>query len=203
MERVIDYAHSPYKSELMDLYLISECRFFLGHSSGPNIIANLFRKPLLLVNMTEWVASTLLKKGDFGIIKHVFSHSKNRFLGIREILEEPSLVQFDGVPAKDYEMVENSPQEIREAIEEFLTKPDHYDYSPLQKTYNETRIKELSRCLDQGEPRYVKGVPKKELYMERYRTAADIFAHGTLSETYLKKNWIVDKKDRAPVLEGE
>lgn len=198
MEKVIDYAHSPYKSELMDLYLISQCRFFLGHSSGPNIIANLLRKPLLLVNMTEWSASTLLKKGDIGIIKHVFSRSQNRFLGIKEILEEPSMVQHDGVSAEDYELVENSPQEIREAIEEFLTRPDPYEYSDFQKTYNETRMKELRRCLEQGQPRQVLAVAEKDLFMERYRIGADVYAHGTLSETYLKKNWLRDEKERSP-----
>ena len=73
MERVIDYAHSPYKSELLDLYLISQCRFLLGHNSGPDVVANLLRKPRLLVNMEDWSSGMLLKKGDLGIIKHVFS----------------------------------------------------------------------------------------------------------------------------------
>lgn len=196
MEKVIDYANSPYKSELMDIYLISECRFFLGHSSGPNIVANLFRKPLLLVNMTEWVASTLLKKGDLGIMKHVFSYSRNRYLSIKEVFEEPSLVQFDGIPAEDYEIVENSSEEIREAIEEFLTRQDPYVYSISQNLYNEVRMKELRRCLEKGEPTFVLGVPEKNLYLERYRIAADIFAHGTLCENYLKKNWLIDKKKR-------
>ncbi len=196
MERVIDYAHSPYKSELMDIYLISECRFFIGHSSGPNIVANLLRKPLLLVNMTEWVASTLLKKGDLGIMKHVFSYSRNRYLGIKEVLEEPTFVQFDGIPAEDYEIVENSSEEIKDAVEEFLTRKDPYVYSTFQNIYNEVRMKEIRRCLEKGEPTFVKGVPEKDLYLERYRTAADIFAHGTLCENYLKKNWLIDKKER-------
>ncbi len=196
MERVIDYAHSSYKSELMDIYLISECRFFVGHSSGPNIVANLLRKPLLLVNMTEWVASTLLKKGDLGIMKHVFSYSRNRYLSIKEVLEEPTLVQFDGIPAEDYEMVENSPREIREAIEEFLIRQDPYVYSISQNIYNEVRMKELRRCLEKGEPTFVLGVPEKNLYLERYRIAADIFAHGTLCENYLEQNWLIAKKER-------
>ena len=194
MERVIDYAHSPYKSELMDIYLISECRFFVGHSSGPNIVANLLRKPLLLVNMTEWVASTLLKKGDLGIIKHVFSYSRNRYLGIKEVLEEPSLVQFDGIPADDYEIVENSSEEIREAIEEFLKRQDPYVNSISQNIYNEVRKKELRRCLEKGEPTFVKGVPEKNLYLERYRIVADVYAHGTLCDNYLKKIGLLIKK---------
>ena len=54
MERVIDYAHSRHRSESLDLYLISQCHFFVGLSSGPPLVATLFRKPLVIVNMTQW-----------------------------------------------------------------------------------------------------------------------------------------------------
>ena len=157
------------------------------YNSGPNIIANLLRKPLLLVNMTDRSTGTQKKKGDLGIIKHVLSRSRNRFLGIREILEEPSLVQVYGIPGEDYELVENSPQEIRETIEQFLTRPDPYEYSALQKTFNEIQRKEFRRCLEQGQPRYVLGVPEKDLFMERYRIGADVYAHGTLRNLFKKE----------------
>ena len=160
----------------MDLYLISECRFFLGHNSGPSVIADLLKKPLLLVNMTDWTAGMLLKKGDLGIIKHVFSISRNRFLGIKEVLEEPSLVQVLGNSLEDYELVENSPKEIREIIEEFLTRPDLYEYSNLQKAFNETRSKNLRHRLEQGDPSEINAVNSKDLFIQRYRFGAVAYA---------------------------
>ena len=202
-QRVIDYAHSPYKSELMDLYLISQCKFFLGISSGPYVVANLFKKPVLLINMTDWGASMILKKNDLGIIKHVFSRSRNRFLSIKEILQEPSMIQIYGNTLDEYELVENSSTEICEAVVEFLTRPDTYEHSNLQNEFNVTRKNELRRCLEQGEPRtewipVFKGVPEKDLYMESYRISAAVYAKGTLADIYLKKNWHKDETVRLP-----
>lgn len=34
LERVIDYAHSPNRSAIMDVYLLKECFFFCGHKHG-------------------------------------------------------------------------------------------------------------------------------------------------------------------------
>jgi putative glycosyltransferase (TIGR04372 family) len=192
MERVVDYAHSPLKSPLLDLYLISECRFFIGHSSGPNVIPNLLKKPVLLVNMTDWSASLLLKKGDLAIMKHVFSHSKNRFLGIKEVLEEPSLVQVYGEPLSDYELIENSSKEILEAIEEFLERDGNYKYSSLQIKYNEARMKEIKIRFENGDPQFAPGISNDILYIEKYRIGADLYADGTLCNGYLQNNWLKD-----------
>ena len=54
MERVIDYAFTKYKSDLMDLFLIKKCRFFIGCQSGILDIASLFQKPTLIINMYNW-----------------------------------------------------------------------------------------------------------------------------------------------------
>jgi putative glycosyltransferase (TIGR04372 family) len=50
MDRVIDYAHSPFKSDLMDLVLIRSCRYFIGTTSGLTNVAVSFGIPCALVN---------------------------------------------------------------------------------------------------------------------------------------------------------
>ncbi len=47
-ERLIDYAHSQARTNLLDMYLFSQCRFFIGTSSGPILIPQIFGTPRLL-----------------------------------------------------------------------------------------------------------------------------------------------------------
>jgi putative glycosyltransferase (TIGR04372 family) len=50
MDGLIDYARSIYKSELLDLWLIRNCRFFIGTTSGLTNVAISFGIPCALVN---------------------------------------------------------------------------------------------------------------------------------------------------------
>jgi hypothetical protein len=194
---VIDYAHTPYKSELMDMYLVSQCRFYVGTNSGPFDVATLFSKPMILVNTIEWSLALPAKRGDLAIIKHTFSRSRNRFLSIKEILEEPFGCQVFRPPSDEYVKVENTPEEIRDVIEEFLAKSEDYGYSELQEAFNEGRRRQIHRWLDQGEP-FWPAPSKKDLVIEQYRIAsrADSVA-GTLGQKYLEQNWLVDNLENS------
>ena len=197
MDKVIDYAHSSFKSELMDLYLISECKFLIGISSGPYVVSNLLKKPVLSINMTDWGASMILKKNDLAIPKHVYSLSKKRFFSVKEVLDHPKMVQIYGNTLGDFELIENSSDEICEAIEEFLNRTSSNEYSDLQSKYNDARRNQLRRCLQKGEPKaewmpIFRGVPKRDLYMESYRMSAAVDLSGTLANSYLEKNWYRD-----------
>jgi len=192
IERVIDYAHTQYKSELMDMYLLSQCRFYVGTNSGPFDVVTLFSKPMVLVNTIEWSLALPAKRGDLAIIKHTFSRSRNRYLSIKEILEEPFSCQVFRPPSDEYIKVENTSEEIRDVIEEFLAEPEDYEYSALQDAFNEGRRRQIHRWLDQGEP-FSPGPSKKDLIIEQYRIAsrADSVA-GTLGHKYLEQNWTSD-----------
>ena len=51
--RVIDYANSGMRSSTLDLYLLSQCMFFICNLSGPLEIANSFCTPVLLTNAPD------------------------------------------------------------------------------------------------------------------------------------------------------
>lgn len=193
MPQVIDYAHTAFKSELMDLYLISQCRFYVGVNSGPLDITWLFQKHVVLTNLTEWTMSFPKQKGDLAIIKHIFSRSRNRFLSLKEILNEPFECQcaFIRGVGNDYAMVENTPEEIRDVIVEFLTKPQDYSYSGLQDALNDARRAQIHRWLDQEGVLFA--LNPLDDAVERYRLAsrADSIA-GTLGQKYLEQNWTKD-----------
>lgn len=50
MPNVLDYSHSSIRSDWMDVYLLSRCRFFLGTSSGPAYVPQDYGVPCVLTN---------------------------------------------------------------------------------------------------------------------------------------------------------
>lgn len=190
MERVIDYPHTPYKCELMDIYLISQCHFYVGVNSGPLDIAWLFQKRVVLTNLTEWLMSFPKKKGDLSIIKHIFSRSRNRFLSLKEILNEPFECQYVRELGNDYIMFENSSEEIKNVIVECLNTSADYQYSELQETFNEGRRAQIHRWLERSELFFEN---RLDDLVERYRLASRADSvKGALGRKYVEQNWISD-----------
>lgn len=48
-EKIIDYANK-YRSEELDIFLTSRCRFFVGNTSGISLVARLFDRPIIYTN---------------------------------------------------------------------------------------------------------------------------------------------------------
>jgi putative glycosyltransferase (TIGR04372 family) len=191
MERVIDYPHTPYKSEFMDLYLISECKFFVGLNSGPYDVARMFQKPSILVNLTEWTNCFPPRKGDLAILKHYYSRSRGRCLSLQELLDEPFGCQLLRRSADDYVMLQNTSNEIRDVILEFLAIEGEYQYSDLQRWFNEGRVAQIHRWLNNPEPLFSSDAIEETV--ERFRWAAHCEAFtGAIGRTYLEANWSRD-----------
>lgn len=190
MERVIDYTRSRWKSELMDLYLISECRFFLGTTSGPAEVALLFDRPVLIVNAAEFSLWGPMRPGDLGILKHVYSPRFGRVLSVRELIEEPYESQLAREPSASfgYQLIENSPDEIRDVVEEYM-RPERLPLSGLQRAFNTARSRAIHRWLDRGELKK-NAFDREDELTEHYRLAsvADDAA-GSLGQKYLEQNW--------------
>lgn len=188
MERVIDYPFTPQKSSLMDIYLIHECRTFMGMASGPLEVSRVFQNSEIMVNLAEWSTAFPPRKGSLAILKHYFSRSRNRFLSIKEILEEPmfecqALSQF----GDDYILVENTPEEIHDVVQEYLMQPKVHQYSELQKEFNYQRTLQIHRGLALEVP------PTIPEIIQKYRYAARIESiEGTIGQKYLEQNWLTD-----------
>ena len=120
-----------------------------------------------------------------------FSRSRNRFLSLKEILEEPFESQFIHGIGEDYMMVENTSEEILEVITEFLSVPAERPLSPLQEAFNEGRRAQIRRWV--GGPGALVSENAFDDRTERFRFASrlDGFA-GTLGQRYLEQNWLKD-----------
>ena len=190
MERVIDYARSRWKSALMDLYLISECRFVFGTTSGPTEVALLFDRPVLIVNAESFFDWGPIRRGDLGILKHVYSPRLRRVVSVRELMEEPFESQRVSTPAdsRGYQLIENSPAEIRDVVEEFM-RPEGRPLSDLQHAFNTARSRAIHRWLDRGELKK-ECCDREDELTECYLLASVADgAAGSLGQKYLEQNW--------------
>ncbi|MBI4063324.1 MAG: TIGR04372 family glycosyltransferase [Elusimicrobia bacterium] len=191
MERVIDYPRTSFKCDLMDLYLLKYSEFFVGCDSGVSCVAvNLFKKRAIIINGAQWAAWPGFLKGNLNISKHVFSRSRRRFLSLKELLQEPLRYQnFYHAVENDYVYYENTPEEIREVIVEFLATPPDHPYSQLQESFNSKRKNQIYEWLEQEAP----FCDAEHDVSERYRIAAYCEGDaGTIGQKFIEQNWETD-----------
>ena len=121
-QRIIDYA-TKCQSDFMDVFLSAHCSFFIGQTSGMTALPMILRKPVALMNVFPLAAISYCQnfKGNL-ITKKYYSNVRQRCLTYKEVFdlglantniklsEHQDLFQNLGL-----EIVENTPEEIREA----------------------------------------------------------------------------------------
>lgn len=195
MENVIDYPFLPEKSDLMDLFLISKCRLYVGTPSGPMEIAILFARQMLILNMYDLSGGTLIRDRDRGLPRHVYCKSQKRFLGLKEVISlMPDLLPAFCDVADNYEMVENTPEEIKLAVIESLTlvRNSECPQSHLQKLAR-LKIKEAAKTIIDRENYNPVASKIEEVLRFKYKSAARLsMESGAISDFYLNRNWDTD-----------
>jgi putative glycosyltransferase (TIGR04372 family) len=87
MKCVVDYARGPFKSDIMDLQLIRQCRWFIGTTSGLTNLAVSFGVPCALVNCISVDAQLWGNRVRFAF-KPVRTY-EGRMLSQRELTSSP------------------------------------------------------------------------------------------------------------------
>jgi putative glycosyltransferase (TIGR04372 family) len=103
----------------MDLFLLAECRFFIGTTSGLTSAVQALGTPMLLLNCTSADCQFWTENTDF-ILKPVYDRSAKRYLSLRETYRQPvqSFLIDGAVLAKHgYEIHSNTADEITAAID--------------------------------------------------------------------------------------
>jgi putative glycosyltransferase (TIGR04372 family) len=119
MPRVVDYARSEFKSELMDIHLIRHARFFVGTTSGLANVAVSFGLPTAQVNCLTTEAQ-LWHSGVRFCLKPIY-RSDGRMLSQREITSSQwrwGLFTADTMRRYGLHSVDNAPDEILETVKE-------------------------------------------------------------------------------------
>lgn len=120
----IDYANSQYKSDIMDIFLCSNCKFMFGTSSGLSAISYLFKKPIALTNYLP--TSTLyLRKTDLFIPRLLKYKNTSKILPFSKQFSWPfsfgiSSGHFTNI--LNVKFISNSEDEIYNIAKEMLEK---------------------------------------------------------------------------------
>ena len=125
-EKIIDYA-GEYRTEMMDFYLLANCKFFIGTCTGIIGMAMLFRRPMVMTNYINFMTNMdhhppLTYERDLFIPKKIWHTKEQRYLTLREMLDlsfRYNTWRFSmDYEALGYEICENTPEEIEDVIME-------------------------------------------------------------------------------------
>lgn len=112
------------KSDWMDVFLCAQCRFFIGTSSGLLTIAMSFNVPLVITNFLPGQAFYYFTSRDIIIPRLCWSKSENRTMNFREMVFPPIGTFVSQFHYKEFglEVRENTPEEIRDVVQEMLSR---------------------------------------------------------------------------------
>ncbi|MEO8165089.1 MAG: TIGR04372 family glycosyltransferase [Betaproteobacteria bacterium] len=164
MRNVIDYAHADIKADWLDVFLISQARFFLGTNSGPVWVAKTFGVPALLTNWAP-IGIQSHVRNSLMLPQLMRSERDGRSLRFAEQMQAPlahtesaSVLQSLGVT-----VIPNTPVEIAEAVDEMLTLTSGDPSSRIQEEALQKRF-------------------------DGHLLAAGIFGRGRISSTFLRRH---------------
>jgi putative glycosyltransferase (TIGR04372 family) len=123
--QVIDYARSSAKSDWMDIFLCSQCRFFIGMASGLQNVPWVFGVPCVFANFWPMYVRAISNQ-DIFIPKLYVSRRDNRYLTFEEA-HHPDLLGIYYAQALDMqgiEILDNKPEEICQVVCEMMARLD-------------------------------------------------------------------------------
>jgi putative glycosyltransferase (TIGR04372 family) len=125
LPQVVDYARSELRADWMDVFLVGCSRFLVGTDSGPSALPVAFGVPVVLTNVYP-ASARPWSPGDLYLPKLLWSEAEERYLSFRELFRPP----FYDKPIGDIlaglriRVVDNRPEELREAVVEMLDRLD-------------------------------------------------------------------------------
>jgi putative glycosyltransferase (TIGR04372 family) len=125
MTGFFDYALSDVRSNRMDIFLFSQCRCFVGVSSGPVLTPVLFGVPVVMTNFVPMSGRPHAGNCLF-IPKLLWLRGERRYATFHEVLSTNLGRMFTshGYEQKKIDIIDNSPEDIRDVVAEMLDRLD-------------------------------------------------------------------------------
>jgi putative glycosyltransferase (TIGR04372 family) len=123
MKGVIDYVHSDFVSDWMDVFLCARCRFFLGNGSGLCAVSMVFGAPCALAHLTPMEAPYAWTPFDVTIPK-LLADASGKTMNIREVLNSP-IAAYRFTPqfkAAGITHIDNTAEEVRDLALEMMDR---------------------------------------------------------------------------------
>jgi len=119
-QNFFDYPNLDNADDILDIFLINKCKFYIGTQSGILDVAYMFNKPILTTNMVELYTSYPRKKIDRGIFKKVFSKRDKKKISIEEFSKMSFKYHDPQLEIHDLCFQENSAEDILTGLKEFI-----------------------------------------------------------------------------------
>lgn len=120
---LIDYAHSPLKSDFMDVFICAESRFFLGCASGLSLVPTLFGKPTVVAHMVPLSAALPPDADSISVPKLMRSADRQLLTFAQMAALNLKTDIFDELLLESrVEIMESDPLDIRDACLEMIAK---------------------------------------------------------------------------------
>lgn len=118
-ENCIDFA-SDYYDEMLDIYLMSKCKFFVGDESGINVLPRALNKPVVTANLVTVTGygGIPLREDNLFIFKKFYDTNTNKLLNFKEMCRVLQECRYDTAEfdKKGIRLIENTPEEIRDVV---------------------------------------------------------------------------------------
>ncbi|MEZ2252567.1 TIGR04372 family glycosyltransferase, partial [Microcoleus sp.] len=141
---VIDYAHSNFKSDWMDVFLCAKCRFFLGDTSGICLVSYTFGIPCVLTNVVP-IANRAFSSKNISIPKLLWSVKEDRYLSFAEAWEPPFEQHYkeDFLHKHELRLVDNTAEDVEDLTLEMLERLE----GTVEYTAEDQRLQEIYNSL--------------------------------------------------------
>ena len=128
-KKIIEYKHTEISSDFMDIFLASQCKFYVCSNSGIASVPQIFRKPIVYVNFPSIRIIYLHNLNAITILKKFYSKSEKRLLNFKEVIKMENEVDNFGAEKfrkkfSDIDILENTPEEIDDVVQEMQKRLD-------------------------------------------------------------------------------
>ena len=135
--KLIDYATNGMRSDFMDIYLGAKCAFCITTGAGWDSIPEMFRRPIVYVNMLPIGCLHTFSSKFISITKlHVWKTTR-KALTLSEIFSHGLgyCMSTSDYESKDVQLIDNSPEEIYDVVMEMVQR--------LENTWCEDQTHEM------------------------------------------------------------
>ncbi|MBI4642862.1 MAG: TIGR04372 family glycosyltransferase [Deltaproteobacteria bacterium] len=139
LPQVIDYAHSPVRSDWMDIFCCAQCRFLLGTNSELFLVSYVFGVPGALTNFTP-AAETPYSQKDLFIPKLYYSEIEKRMVSFQELFDKKLSYTYRSelFDEAGIILIDNSEEEILDFTKEMLERLNGtVTYTPHDQFFQE------------------------------------------------------------------
>ena len=176
--RIIDYANSKYRSDLLDIYLGANCEFCISSAVGSDAVPVVFRKPIVLIPHTLGYLNTYFFNS-LAIPRPYFYSKEKRYLSMQEIFDMGIGFSLHASDFKHKGIVveENTKEQIQEITEEMVQRLNgKWEDTELDKQYQNYFLKKFKYNL--------KTEKQKKLHGEFYIKIGSRFLKNNLNWLY-------------------